>query len=65
MTVIGGSGWLMNESGDFSFMTGKNIINGGAVVIVGSIVAIICCALGIIGTIFKLRFLLVIVSTLH
>ena len=65
MTVVGGSGWLMNESGDFSFVAGKNIVNGGAVVIAGGIVAIVCCALGITGAIFKLRFLLVIVSTLH
>ena len=44
-------------------MTGKSVINGGAVVIAGGIITIIGCALGIIGTIFKLRVLLVIVST--
>ena len=43
-------------------MTGKSVINGGAVVIAGGIITIISCALGIIGTIFKLRILLVIVS---
>ena len=62
MTVVGGSGWLINEIGNFSFVTGDSIMNGGIGVIIGGIILIVCCALGIIGAIFKLKFLLVIVS---
>ena len=62
MTVVGGSGWLINEIGNFSFVTGDSIMNGGIGVIIGGIILIVCCSLGIIGAIFKLKLLLVIVS---
>ena len=64
LVIIGISGWLISEIDDFSFVSGNRIITGGAVVIAAGIITIIFSALGIISAIFKLRSILVIVSTL-
>ena len=63
--MIGVGGWLINENDDFSFVTGNSIISGGALLITAGIITALICAVGIIGTIFKLRPLLFIVSEMH
>ena len=65
MTVIGVGGWLITENDDFSFVTGNHIISGGALLITAGVITALICAVGIIGTIFKLRPLLFIVSEMH
>ena len=65
LTVIGVGGWLISENDDFSFVTGNSIISGGALLIAAGIITTLICAVGIIGTIFKLRPILFIVSAIH
>ena len=62
LTVIGVGGWLINENGSFSFVTGSSVISGGALLITGGIITTLICVAGIIGTIFKLKLILLIVS---
>jgi hypothetical protein len=65
LTVIGVGGWLISENDDFSFVTGNTIVSGGALLIAAGIITTLICAVGIFGTLFKLRPLLVIVSEMH
>ena len=65
IAVLGVGAWGVAQNNAFNFITGNRIIGGAAVLIIAGIVTIIISVIGILGSAFKWRPLLVIVSTLQ
>lgn len=54
--------WAIATGNTFGFLTGSQIIGGAAILIIAGGVTVIIAALGILGALCKIRFLLVAVS---
>ena len=60
--IIGIGSWGIAVDSDLDFMTRSNIGSGAALLIVAGCLTVIICGLGIVGALFKWRYLLVTVS---